>query len=346
MDNQQWQVAKKVAATYIGTVVGAGFATGREIVEFFTVNGLYGTIGICVSGFFFIWLGTKMMLLSSQIGAFSAQEFNKYLFGDVFGNVVNTLLLLVLFGVTSVMLSGAGAVFEEQLRLPRQLGILITVIACLIISSRGLQGVFEVNTLVVPIMMIFIIGLAITTFFHGTPSINNTIPAESWNMKWITSPITYVALNLSLAQSVLVPLASEVKDRKAIFWGGIFGGAGLSLILLCSHLAILSVDQFYQYNIPMAEVIRRFNATFHFFFVLIIFGEVFTTLVGNVFGMTKQMQSITGWKNHNIIFFILLISYCFSYIGYSDLLHILYPIIGWVSIVILPIIAFKQLQKT
>ncbi|MGQ0451871.1 hypothetical protein ACT4UM_00125 [Bacillus sp. SS-TM] len=33
MDNQQWQVAKKVAATYIGTVVGAGFATGREIVD-------------------------------------------------------------------------------------------------------------------------------------------------------------------------------------------------------------------------------------------------------------------------------------------------------------------------
>ena len=129
------------------------------------------------------------------------------------------------------------------------------------------------------------------------------------------------------------------------FLGWDFRGAGLSLILLCSHLAILSVDQFYQYNIPMAEVIRRFNATFHFFFVLIIFGEVFTTLVGNVFGMTKQMQSITGWKNNNIIFFILLISYCFSYIGYSDLLHILYPIIGWVSIVILPIIAFKQLQK-
>ena len=50
-------------------------------------------------------------------------------------------------------------------------------------------------------------------------------------MKWITSPITYVALNLSLAQSVLVPLASEV-GSKSHFWGGILGGAGLSLILL------------------------------------------------------------------------------------------------------------------
>ena len=34
MDNQQWQVAKKVVATYIGTVVGAGFATGRELLNF------------------------------------------------------------------------------------------------------------------------------------------------------------------------------------------------------------------------------------------------------------------------------------------------------------------------
>ncbi|HDX9580669.1 TPA: GerAB/ArcD/ProY family transporter [Bacillus pseudomycoides] len=346
MDNQQWKVAKKIAATYIGTVVGAGFATGREIVEFFTIHGTYGTIGILVSGIFFIWLGTKMMLLSSQIKAFSAQEFNKYLFGDVFGNVVNILLLLVLFGVTSVMLSGAGAVFEEQLRLPRQLGIFITIFACIIIGSRGLQGVFEVNSLVVPIMMIFIVGLSITTLFHDVSSFFNMTPSESWNIKWITSPITYVALNLSLAQSVLVPLASEVKDQKAIKWGGMLGGAGLCLILLCSHFSILTVEQFYQYNIPMAEVVRRFNATFHFFFILIIFGEVFTTLVGNIFGMTKQLQSITGWRSNIIIYFILLISYCFSYIGYSELLHMLYPMIGWISLILLPIIAFKQQQKT
>lgn len=345
MDNQQWQLAKKIAATYIGTVVGAGFATGREIVEFFTIHGTYGTIGILVSGFFFIWLGTKMMILSSEINAFSAQEFNKYLFGDVFGSVVNILLLLVLFGVTSVMLSGAGAVFEEQLRLPRQLGIFITIFACIVIGSRGLQGVFEVNSLVVPVMMIFIIGIAITTFWHDPSSFTMKTPSESWNIKWITSPLTYVALNLSLAQSVLVPLASEAKDRNAIKWGGILGGAGLCLILLCGHLAILSVEQFYQYNIPMAEVVRRFNATFHFFFVLIIFGEVFTTLIGNIFGMTKQVQSITGWKNHFIIYFILLVSYCFSYVGYSDFIHVLYPTIGWIGLIFLPIIAFKQQNK-
>lgn len=37
----------------------------------------------------------------------------------------------------------------------------------------------------------------------------------------------------------------------------------------------------------MVEVIRRFNVIFYFFFVFIIFGEVFIILVGNVFGMIK-----------------------------------------------------------
>jgi uncharacterized membrane protein YkvI len=346
MDEQTWKTTKKIAATYIGTVVGAGFATGREIVEFFTLNGTYGTIGIMVSGALFIWLGTKMMLLSARIQAFSAQEFNKYLFGDTLGTVINILLLLVLFGVTSVMLSGAGAVFEEQLRLPKQVGILITIVACLIVLSRGLQGVFEVNSLVVPVMMVFIIGLFSTKFLQTWPLIIHSIPAETWNFKWVSSPITYVAMNLAMAQSVLVPLGGEVRDEKAIKMGGILGGAGLCLILLCSQFALLSVDNFYQYSIPLAEVVKRFNATFHFFFVLVIFGEVFTTLIGNLFGMTKQIQSMVGWKSNTIVFGILLVSYFISYVGYGKLLHVLYPIIGWVSLILLPLIALKQNIKT
>ncbi|WP_028399990.1 YkvI family membrane protein [Ectobacillus panaciterrae] len=342
MDEQQWKIAKKVAATYIGTVVGAGFATGREIVEFFTVHGTYGTIGIFASGLLFVWLGTKMMLLAARIQAYSAQEFNKYLFGDFFGNIINVILLLVLLGVTSVMLSGAGAVFEEQLRLPRQFGILLTIIACILILTRGLQGVFEVNSLVVPIMMIFIVGMYSTTLFKTWPLVLDSIPTESWNTRWITSPITYVAMNLAMAQSVLVPLSYEVKDEKVIKWGGILGGLGLFLILICSQLAILTVDQFYQYNIPMAEVVRRFNSTFHFFFILVIFGEVFTTLIGNVYGMNKQLQSMTGWRHNGFIYGILLVGYCVSYVGYGQLLHMLYPLIGWISLVLLPLIALKK----
>lgn len=344
MNEQQWKTTKRVAATYIGTVVGAGFATGREIVEFFTVHGTYGTIGILLSGILFITIGTKMMIVACKIRAYSAQEFNIYLFGKIAGNIVNALLLFILLSVTSVMLAGAGAVFEEQLRLPRQLGIVLTIIACILILSRGLQGVFEVNSLVVPIMMIFIIGLYCTTLSNTWTTTLLSFPDESWNIKWFTSPITYVAMNLALAQSVLVPLAYEVNDETVMKWGGIFGGLGLFLILLCSQLAILTVDQFYEYSIPMAEVVRNFNSVFHFFFVLIIFGEVFTTLIGNIYGMTKQLQSMTRRRSNSYMYIILSVAYLISFMNYSHLLHILYPLIGWVSIILLPLIAIKKVE--
>lgn len=45
------------------------------------------------------------------------RSLNKYLFGHTLGKFVNVFMLVVLLGVTSVMLSGAGAIFEEQARL-------------------------------------------------------------------------------------------------------------------------------------------------------------------------------------------------------------------------------------
>lgn len=38
--NKNWV---KIASIYIGTVIGAGFASGREIIEFFGIYGLKGT---------------------------------------------------------------------------------------------------------------------------------------------------------------------------------------------------------------------------------------------------------------------------------------------------------------
>ena len=110
-----WGAAFQIAAVYVGTVVGAGFATGREIVEFFSRFGFIGLIGMLMSGYILIFLGSKLMVISARINAKSYEEFNEYLFGKTFGKIINILLLFMLLGVSAVMLAGAGAVFEEQL---------------------------------------------------------------------------------------------------------------------------------------------------------------------------------------------------------------------------------------
>lgn len=70
--------AFQLAFVYVGTVVGAGFATGKEIVEFFVRFGWIGLLGILISGVIFTGLGAKMMLISKRIEAESYQDMNRF----------------------------------------------------------------------------------------------------------------------------------------------------------------------------------------------------------------------------------------------------------------------------
>ena len=108
-----WGAAFNIVAVYVGTVVGAGFATGREIVEFFSRFGIYGLIGVFMAGYILTYMGAKLMRIAAAIGAQSYEEMNVHLFGKFFGRIINIVMLFMLLGVCAVMLSGAGAVFEE-----------------------------------------------------------------------------------------------------------------------------------------------------------------------------------------------------------------------------------------
>ncbi|GJM81290.1 hypothetical protein HMSSN139_37860 [Paenibacillus sp. HMSSN-139] len=95
----------QIAFTYIGTVVGAGFATGQEILQFFTRYGKWGVLTILLSTVLFVWLGTKMMLLARDIKAVSYEDLNRRLFGERVGKALSLFTLIVLIGVNSVMLA-------------------------------------------------------------------------------------------------------------------------------------------------------------------------------------------------------------------------------------------------
>jgi uncharacterized membrane protein YkvI len=327
----------QVAATYIGTIVGAGFATGKEVVQFFSQYGMIGLVGILISGYLFIWIGTKSMLIAKRIDANSYQEVNEYLFGEKVGRIVNIVLLIMLFGVTSVMLSGTGAVFREQLGLPAQLGILLTLILCYIAVIRGMKGLLFVNSLIVPMMLLFSV-IVITAFPGASAYYGETAHIG----KVLLSALAYAAYNIALGQAVLVPLGRDSENETIIRWGGFLGGLGLTFILITSHLALITIPDMTAYSIPMAEIIKTIGTVLHLLFVLVIYGEIYTTLIGNVYGIARKLSS-SDKPNKAIILSILLICYFISLIGFDSLVKYLYPVFGYMGCVILLSYMMKKL---
>jgi len=328
--------ALQIAFTYIGTVVGAGFATGQEILQFFTKYGTVGMLTILISTVLFIYFGTKVMLLSHDMQASSYEDLNRLLFGDRFGRWFSMLLFFELLSVSIVMLAGAGTVFREQLGQPFLLGIAVTLLLGYFVMVRGMTGIMAVNTVVVPTMLTFT-GIV----FYHTMQTDNFHSFEWLHLQdpyppgraWI-APILYSAFNLAASQAVLVPLGASVKDRSAIRLGGLLGGVGLGLMLLIGHISLSAyAPDILRYEIPMGMVVAGLGTTIHLMYLLLIYSEIFTTFIADVFGLSLQVEQHTKLQRKTILIAVLLICFCISFIGFKNLLSALYPLFGALSLI-------------
>ncbi|MFD2213183.1 YkvI family membrane protein [Metabacillus endolithicus] len=340
---RSWIASFQVAAVYVGTVVGAGFATGREIVEFFTKYGIFGLAGILLVGFIFVYIGTKMLILSKRINAASYQDLMIFLFGKKIGRFINIFMLIILLGLTSIMLSGAGAIFKEQLGLSVRLGVIITILLTIAVMFFGIKGLFSVNIIVVPMLILFSTILAVQSFSIEALSV---MPDKtSATFKWILSAVSYAAFNLTMAAAVLVPLANEIQDEKVLKRGGILGGVFLTAILISSHIALSTLPNVMDYDIPMAEVMKTTFYAIYFIYIAVIYGEVFTSVIGNLYGLERQVASFLNIPSMIIVCSILCVAAFISKFGYSSLISTLYPIFGYVCLGVLLLLMIKRVPE-
>lgn len=324
----------QIAFTYIGTIVGAGFATGQEILKFFTQYGHWAVLTILFSTILFIWLGTKMMVIARRIEAESYEDFNHHLFGEQVGSTISLFTLVILIGVNSIMLAGAGAIFEEHLGLHYQTGLLLTLLGSYFLLKRGISGIMQMNSIVVPLMLTLSLIIITNTFqIPGAERFLFLKTDHSLFGAWM-SPLLYTAFNLGMAQAVLVPLARNTDDEKAIVRGGIIGGAGIGFMLLAAHFAMSSqMPGILQFEIPMGSIAVRLGTLVQTIYLLLIFLEIFSTFVANIYGVTTQLQQRLPLAPAVITPLLMLVCYLLSQFGFSSLLSVFYPIFGALSLV-------------
>ncbi|WP_433752575.1 YkvI family membrane protein [Paenibacillus amylolyticus] len=319
----------QIAFTYIGTVVGAGFATGQEILQFFTQYGKWATVTIGLSTMLFVWLGTKMMLIAHDTGSRSYEDLNKHLFGPKAGKWITWVTLLILIGVNSVMLAGAGSVFVEHLGLHYQTGLIVTLVGTYLLLGRGIQAILQMNSIVVPMMLLLSLLMITSTIHHPGASRFITLTTDSNPIQVWLSPLLYTSFNLALAQAVLVPVGNQIRSRNVLKWGGVLGGIGVGFMLMAAHFAMSAqMPGIIQFEIPMGSIAFQLGWAVQSVYVSLIFMEIFSTFVADIYGMTLQLRQHIRVHPRLITLTIMLLCYSLSQFGFSSLLSILYPIFG------------------
>ncbi len=321
----------RIAFAYIGTIVGAGFASGQEILRFFSAYGWAGMWGVAIVTALFFFFGYTALVLGKNLSAQSHVEIVRFTNGRLLGGAIDVIITLFLFGALAAMIAGAGAVVKEQFNISTVWGTLAMALAALLTVVTGTKGVVNAISAVVPLLLFAVLFISIRSMILNPLTATEIEEAKTLagaTPNWLLSAINYASYNLVIAIAVLAPIGASVQSRKKLFWGALLGalglGVGIAAINFCMLTNIFEVSSL---EVPTVAVAAAISPFFRAFFAFVLFAEVYSTAVGNLFGFTQRVSL----KMSKPLFISLVTAGAFiaGQLGFSNLVRFLYPAVGY-----------------
>lgn len=330
----------KIGSAFIGIIVGAGFASGQEILQYFTSFGHLGTLAAVLSTALFAYFGMTLTRLGSRMQTISHKDVIYKISGRYLGLIIDAIIIFTLFGVGVVMIAGAGSLLNQQFNLPIYTGSILLIILVILTVMMNVEKVVGVIGSITPflVLTVIIIGVYSLTTMDATFNELNPIALanETTLPNWFVSAINYVSFNIAVGAAMSLVMGGAEKDERVAALGGLVGGLGLGLLIVLSHLAIFSkVDIVAAYDMPTLKIVDDISPYLAIFMSFILFGMIFNTGVSMFYAFVARFFEMNTKKSNVAVIVVCLIGFVLSFVGFTDLVAFFYNLIGYLGIVLM-----------
>ncbi|HHU78537.1 MAG: hypothetical protein ACOX27_07820 [Caldicoprobacterales bacterium] len=334
----------RIAMAYVGTVAGAGFATGQEILQFFTRYGHPSFWAIIIATILFITAGGYILMYGGRLQAKSYGVIVDHIFGRA-APLVNIYLGITYTLICSAMFAGAGALFHEQWGIPYLVGASVTAFLTLLVTLWGVEGVLTVNTIIVPCLTAFTVLVFVHVMRQGCQPLAGMRISFRETGALLRTGVTYASFNLILSIGVLAPMGGEIRDVKSLSLGSLLGGGILGLLLAMSNYALLCfIPDVFHREIPQMLIVSKMGSFFVLVYVLLIWAEIFTTAVGNLFSIHtiagEKFSAASALPAAAAVGIGLLL----CLLGFSNIVSWFYPVMGMIGFALSAVILLRTFR--
>lgn len=323
----------KIAGVYIGLVIGAGFASGREIVTFFTSYGKWWGVGIVTMGVLLMVMGCLILKIIEDNDISDYSGFLRTVMGKkeaVLTEFISGTFLCVLF---FAMVAAGGSLIYESFGMSKWIGSLALSVLCLITFVYGMDAVVKVNAVLSPIMVLGTVIIFLAYCFGDSRTVFLSFSGDKFPETVVFSALIYVSYNIVSAVSVFVEAKDIVRESRAAKFGAVLGGSVLAAMGAMFAFVLLGAgDDILKFDIPMLEVLRSFKII-EFIYVVVFLGAIVTTAVANGFGAVRWIESKVKIKRVKIEIIVCLAAFIMSFFGFSGFTDKIYPIFGFLGMI-------------
>jgi len=339
----------KIASAFVGIIVGAGFASGQEILFYFTSFGHMGTLAAILATALFAYLGMILTRLGSRTKTKSHKEVIYKISGRYLGVVVDAIIVFTLFGVGVVMIAGAGSILNQQFGLAPVIGSTIMIVLVMITVMLNVQKVIAIIGSVTPFLVLTIIAVGVYSLLTMDLSFNELEPIakmqESGLPNWFISALNYVSFNIAVGAAMSIVLGGAEKDEKTAALGGLFGGLTLGIMIILSHLAIFSkVDVVAGFDMPSLKIVDDISPVLAIGMSIILFAMIFNTAVSMFYAFVARFFEMNTKKSNYAILLTGIVAFFASFAGFTDLVAFFYPLIGYLGLFLVAALIYSPIR--
>ncbi len=225
-------------AVFQSVMVGGGYGTGREIVEYFTSYGFLG--GLLGLGVAFAVLALVLALtfeFARLFGVYDYRNFFKHLLGRGW-IAFEVLIILQFLLVLAVLASAAGNILRDNFGIPYGVGLVIMLVVVGVLTFYGRDVIAKVLTFWSFFLYAVFFAFFISVFSNDWTPIANAFNEAEIAGGWWRSGFKYAMYNLAAAP-LLLYVARGFETRGEALRSGAIAGAIAIVPALVFQVAFL-----------------------------------------------------------------------------------------------------------
>ena len=342
----------KIAGAFVGLLLGSGFATGQESLQFFGAFGAKGLIGALIAWAVFIYLCRVMLLVGREHNLMRNEDVFVYFAGELAGKVFTWYTMVFIIAVIAVLLAGAGATLSQTFPISGPAATVGMAILSGLTLLLGLKKIIDIVGFIGP--LIAVIALIVCAIALGTSEgdlVANLAILESQDRlrasgNWLLSGILYVGLSVLAVASFMAPVGAKLETTSVVMPSSVLGPTLLMGAMALVFLALAAdLPAIEDQVIPMLALTDRVFPPLSQGYAILISLGIYTTVTPLLWSVCARFFA-EGTTSYRVL---VLVQSIVGILGglalpFDQLLNLIYPTVGYVGLIFLGLIFVKQIR--
>ena len=334
-----------VALMFVGAIMGAGFASGREIWQFFGVFGKQGRIGILLIAVLFVVLGMMTAYLARILGTNDMGRIIAPGGNPKIENLVSWFMAIMLFTVLINMTAAGGALLHQNFGISRLVGGVLIGVLVIVTVLGEFERISKVFRYIMPVLFaaVILISVLAVNANLGASAQREPVKPSPIAGNWVLAACLYISYNILAMIPIVATSSVNAKSEKSAMLGSGLGGIFLGVLAFTIVLALQKDMQFAQaMDMPMLAYAGRISKGAGIIYSVLLFAAIYASATSNFYGFTTKLR--TDEKKSRKVILSACLAFLLGLVGFKNVVAYMFPIEGYLGFAIIAMLLVNFVQ--